>query len=270
MKIENRIKNSLLNKKILIQKTASKSDIKKFLSRFREKYESINLIRVGSKNDGGYLVPNYLQNIEYCFSPGVADSAEFEAQLSKEFNIKSYLADASVDAAPVDDKNFKFLKKFLGSRSHGEFITLSDWIIESVPKSDSNKILQMDIEGGEYDVLTYESADLLAQFSFIIVEFHGLKNIYEKHFLRMLSAIFEKFYINFSICHVHPNNSSSIETMGDIEIPKVIEVTFIRNDLVNEFSSNEKVFLPHVLDEKNLKDLDDLIMPEIWWKKDYV
>tara|TARA_B100000768_G_C11242999_1_gene360449 strand:+ start:449 stop:1258 length:810 start_codon:yes stop_codon:yes gene_type:complete len=267
MKIENKIKNSLLNKNILVQRTASKNDIKKFLSRFREKYESIDLIRVGSKNDGGYLVPNYLQNIRYCFSPGVAETADFESQLSKEFDIKSYLADASVDSAPVYDKNFKFLKKFLGSRSHGEFITLSDWITESVPKSHSNKILQMDIEGAEYDVLTYESADTLAQFSVIIIEFHGLKNIYEKHFLRMLSAIFEKFYLNFSICHVHPNNSSSIETMGDIKIPKVIEVTFIHNDLIDQFSSTNEVFLPHILDEKNLRDLDDIIMPEIWWKK---
>lgn len=32
---------------------------------------NIELIRVGSNFDGGYLVPNDLQGIEACFSPGV-------------------------------------------------------------------------------------------------------------------------------------------------------------------------------------------------------
>jgi hypothetical protein len=266
-KLEQQIKNIFLNMGIVVQKTAPRKDIELFFKRFREKYVSVELIRVGGENDGGYLVPNNFKNIQYCFSPGVADTAEFESQLSKEFAIKSFLADASVNSMPIEDKNFKFLKKYIGSRTDGDFITLSDWVEYCIGKSSANSILQMDIEGGEYDVLTFESAEMLSQFSTIIVEFHGLKNIFEKNFLRMIAGIFEKLYLNFSICHVHPNNCSSIEEMGALKVPKVIEVTFIRNDYIDEFLSDKKISLPHNLDRKNLKELDDMVMPEIWWKK---
>ena len=74
-KLEQRIKNSFLNKEIIVQKTAPRKDIELFFSRFREKYVSIELVRVGGENDGGYLVPNNFENIQYCFSPGVADTA---------------------------------------------------------------------------------------------------------------------------------------------------------------------------------------------------
>lgn len=35
----------------------------------------------------------------------------------------------------------------------------------------------MDIEGAEYEVLTYESADTLAKFSVIIIGSHDFQNI---------------------------------------------------------------------------------------------
>ena len=49
-----------------------------------EKYQSFqtNLIRVGSKNDGGYLVPDDLKNINACFSPGVDLNVSFETDLA--------------------------------------------------------------------------------------------------------------------------------------------------------------------------------------------
>ena len=37
-----------------------------------------DLIRVGSTNDGGYLIPNILNEIDYCFSPGIGNKFEFE------------------------------------------------------------------------------------------------------------------------------------------------------------------------------------------------
>lgn len=132
-------------------------DIRLFLSRFRDKYASVNLTRIGGDGDGGYLLPDNLDEVKYCFSPGVAQTANFELQLSQEYAIKSFMADASVDRSPVDNQDFHFTPKFLGARTHDNFITLSDWIECSIGNDDAEKILQMDIEGGEYDVLIYES-----------------------------------------------------------------------------------------------------------------
>ena len=49
------------------------------------------LIRLGSTNDGGYLVPDILNEIDYCFSPGVGSNIEFETDLLKH-NIIACLA----------------------------------------------------------------------------------------------------------------------------------------------------------------------------------
>jgi hypothetical protein len=42
-----------------------------------------NLIRIGKKKDGGYLIPDILNKINYCFSPGVGLSTDFEDYLKK-------------------------------------------------------------------------------------------------------------------------------------------------------------------------------------------
>ncbi len=237
-----------------------------FLERFRSKYVALDLIRVGGDGDGAYLLPDILDDISYCFSPGVSYVANFEEEIAKSHNIKSFMADASVDKAPTDNELFVFIKKFLGSRTHNNFITLSDWVEQSIGDDDKHAILQMDIEGGEYDVLVYEPRDMLARFSIMVIEFHDLRNLFHIEFLRMFSAIFEKIYHNFSICHVHPNNYESIARSYSVEVPKVMEVTFIRNDYLHLIESGKEVFLPHHLDIKNVPDKPDIVMPEIWWK----
>jgi hypothetical protein len=52
------------------------------------------LIRIGGDGAGGYLLPDDLEGIEYCFSPGVSTVADFESHLAT-LHIKSFLADYS-------------------------------------------------------------------------------------------------------------------------------------------------------------------------------
>ena len=261
------IKKILFKIGINIEKITNLKDIEIFISRFRDNYKSVELVRIGGDSDGGYLVPNILNDIKYCFSAGVGPISAFEKDLSINYKIQSFMADASVTSPPENDNNFIFIKKFLGSRTNGEFITLKDWIKKSVKNTTANTILQMDIEGCEFDVLTYESAEILAKFSLMVIEFHGLQNMTNKNFLKMMTAIFEKIYSNFSICHVHPNNLSGLYILDGLQIPSNIEVTFIRNDLIKELILDSKVSLPHFLDKKNSKEAPEIKMPEAWWKK---
>jgi hypothetical protein len=71
------------------------------------------LIRIGGETDGGYLVPDDLEGIEYCFSPGVAETAGFESELAKR-GIRSFLADFSVDGLR-ESKMLRFETKLSGS-----------------------------------------------------------------------------------------------------------------------------------------------------------
>ena len=255
-------------KSFSIQKLNSKFELESFISRFRENYISCDLIRVGGDRDGGYLLPNNLNNISFCFSPGVAQTALFEKELSDKYNIKSFMIDASVNSCPISGFNFEFLPKFLGTQTKNEFITLTDWISETIGEDNSGKILQMDIEESEYDVLIFEDSKTLSSFSTIIIEFHSLHKLFERSFLNMFSAIFEKLFKYFSICHVHPNNDAGLIELDGISVPKMMEVTFIRNDLLKKYANNEKIHLPHVLDRKNILNKKEIIMPKIWWSKD--
>jgi hypothetical protein len=104
---------------------------KKLISDFLKKIKIIDsgydLIRIGEDSDGGYLVPDILDQIEYCFSPGVGPTSTFEDNLSN-FNIKSYLADGTVDYSGMHD----FIKKNLNSFNDEKNITLDAWINEKV------------------------------------------------------------------------------------------------------------------------------------------
>ena len=89
-----------------IEKPVDSSNANLFLRRFREHYVSVDLIRIGGEGDGGYLVPNILGGVSHCFSPGVSFTSDFESHLSKTYDIKSFMADASVDTPPFSDPNF--------------------------------------------------------------------------------------------------------------------------------------------------------------------
>ena len=111
-----------------------------------------NLIRIGDKNDGGYLVPDIINDIKYCFSGGVGHTNEFELQLEK-YGIKSFLADYSVEE-PKNLNNFDFKKKFFWSYNNLATININSWIKSFGNEFELEKfILKLDIEKSEYEVI---------------------------------------------------------------------------------------------------------------------
>jgi len=66
--------------------------LKIFLLKIRPFETNHQLIRVGSDYDGGYLIPDDLDQVKYCFSPGVSDNISFETQLSTDYKINSFYA----------------------------------------------------------------------------------------------------------------------------------------------------------------------------------
>lgn len=251
---------------VLVDRLMGKSQVSEFFDNFRANYRWLELIRVGGPGDGGYLVPDILDSVSACFSPGVDQVASFESELSSVYRIPSFMADASVDSPPISDERFSFEKKFLGAKNNDTFMTLGSWIERCAPGRD-DLLLQMDIEGGEYDVLTFESEQTLAKFKCMAIEFHNADRLLDRCFYRFFCAIFEKIFANFSVCHVHPNNCCGVASFDGVEIPRVFEVTFIRNDMLNAVKPLDVAErnLPNILDEKNVPHNDDIRMPKIWW-----
>ena len=240
--------------------------VRAFIDRFRENYAAVELIRVGDEGDGGYLLPDIFSDVRYCFSPGVSQIANFEKQLSERHGITCFMADASVSDTPVSDPNFAFLPKFLGSRTHGSFITLTDWMTDTVGDRTDGMVLQMDIEGAEYEVFAFEPAETLRRFSAIVVEFHDFQNLFDPNGLRLMTAVFEKLFQDFVICHAHPNNCSGKIVHKGIEIPRVFEISFLRRDLLEKFAATTPVSLPHPLDSTNVPSRPDVVLRDDWWR----
>jgi hypothetical protein len=261
------IQNRLYASGRIVGEATPSSVLYEFFDYFRSHYTQVNLERFGPDRDGGYVIPSIVSELDYCFSPGVSNSALFELELAERFGIKSFMADASIEGLPQQHEYFSFRKTYIGGTNTDEFIKLSKWVEDSLPALDSHQMmLQMDIEGYEYDVLCAESEEFLSKFSIIVIEFHYLHRLFQLGFFQFFRALMKKLFENFSVCHTHPNNTAPISEYNEIQIPILTEMSFIRNDLIDKCHSKDKVKLPHFLDRDNVDFAAPIVMPEIWWK----
>ena len=219
------------------------------------------LIRLGPKGDGGYLLPNDLEGIEACFSPGVAFVSGFEKDCA-ELGMKVFLADKSVEQPAEAHEQFNFTKKFVGVTSNDDFMTMDNWVTSSLPNSQSDLLLQMDIEGYEYEVFLSISDKLMHRFRIIVVEFHRLQQLLNNSFFNLAARVFEKILQTHTCVHIHPNNSSKSLRIKGLDIPKGMEFTFLRNGHISN-PSYQNVF-PNPLDCDNT-DNPPLTLPKCWY-----
>jgi hypothetical protein len=219
------------------------------------------LIRFGGDGDGGYLIPNDLTNIEACFSPGVGDISEFEIQCA-EMGMKVFMADASVEPPILPYKEMVFIKKFIGNNNNNNFISMEKWINSTTINKNSDLILQMDIEGHEFDAINSIPLILLKRFRIINIEFHSLQNLSKKKYYFEARKTFKKLLKNHKCVHIHPNNCCGIKTKEGIEYPVVAEFTFYRKDRI-KFSQKANLF-PHPLDEENTLNAP-IALPKVWY-----
>jgi hypothetical protein len=244
-----------------ITREAELTEVMALLERLQPQDCSRPLIRIGGERDGGYLVPDDLEGIRYCFSPGVNVTADFEQHLAS-LNIRSFLADYSVPGPPMQKPEFVFDKRFLGVTDREPFITLQSWKDKYLRDYDGELLLQMDIEGAEYEVMLCTPRDLLRRFRIMVIECHGLDCIFEPYALRLYRACFDKLLSEFMVVHAHPNNCTGSLRHGDLEIPSVIEFTFYNRARVTQHTP-QRVF-PHPLDTDNCAGLPPMDLPKLW------
>ena len=218
------------------------------------------LIRVGSKRDGGYLVPDILSKIKYCFSAGVGTNSSFEDNLKK-FKIKSFLADGTVSYYG----QHQFVRKNINTFNDHKNITFEKFVEVSLGnKKDNNLLLKMDIEGDEIKTLCNIGESLLKNTAIFIIEFHNFDIILNKFGLAMYDCAFTKLLKYFSICHIHPNNAWGVTEIFNIEIPNFIECTFLNNRYIKK-KSKIKYSLPHIFDCQNKKEIEDIKLSKFFY-----
>lgn len=241
--------------------TTSHQKLKEFFLMLSPLSTNKPLVRIGCQGDGGYLVPDDLDGINACFSPGVSNVADFELDLAKK-NIPCFLADYSVENAPTQHPLIHFDKKFLGLTNDEIYTTLDRWVEDKIPNGEEF-ILQMDIEGSEYDVLFDVSETTLKKFRIIIIEFHHLDRLLVQDSFEFINLIFKKITKYFDVVHSHPNNCEKPYIYGDFEIPPIMEITFLRTGRGQ--NKNKPLRFPHPLDMPNIQDRDDYPLPKCWY-----
>lgn len=257
-------RTDLLKRGVYVNRMTPKSLLDDLLIKLRPQTTEHQLIRVGAEFDGGYLVPNDLEGIAVCYSPGVDVNASFEKQLLDEFNINSHLADASVDGPPDHFTPQSFTKKFLGAVNTPSLITLDAWLnINNEFAHTRDLLLQMDIEGGEYESILACSESALSRFRVMVLEIHGTENWGDPGFFNIVQTFFNKLLTDFYVCHIHPNNCCGLTYLYNLPFPRVFEMTFIRKDRVKH--TEPCSIFPHALDRPNLADRPDLILPREWF-----
>ena len=237
------------------------AELSELVRRLHPRLSPTSLVRLGPPGDGGYLIPDDLDGVTACFSPGVSRQSGFE-EACAERGMSVFLADASVEGPAISHERFHFLRKFVGATTNDEFTTLDDWVTASVPESDGELLLQIDVEGYEYEVFLSASDALLRRFRIMVAEFHRLDALWDARFFGLASRVFTKILQTHVVVHAHPNNCCGSVARWGIDIPRMMEFTFLRSDRVGS-SEYAKVF-PHPLDRDNVAINPSLPLPKSW------
>jgi hypothetical protein len=87
-----------------------------------------SLIRLGSALDGGYLLPNCLDTLDACVSPGTCNDILLETDLARIYGLRSILCDPSHSAPPGLHPLLSFDQIRLSSRDAHDSVTLDTWL----------------------------------------------------------------------------------------------------------------------------------------------
>lgn len=256
--------------------------IQHFLESIRPVKTPLELIRIGSGNDGGYLVPDDFvdENIGAVLSPGVGSISDFELYFASR-GVPCVLVDKSVESLPVSHPKFRFMPLFLAASSNREKgkISLEDLISEvSMSKEVGGKdlILQMDIEGAEWEVLSSVTTRVLKRFRFMVVEFHDLAVLLSSRAShQIVVSLFERLLKDFYVLHIHVNNTSPTPRIRGALVPNVIEMTLGRKDRIDKLRSLKDsrsehhtplshACLPNAKDLPNNPAMPESALPQAW------
>lgn len=218
---------------------------------------------MGGDHDGGYLIPDDLEGISACFSPGVDETSAFELDCSKR-GMDLFLSDASVESVGPEllGTNYSFEKKFIGVSNDPLYHTLDEWVTSSkAPGGDL--ILQMDIEGAEYESLLNCSSQLLNRFRVICIELHHIGEWRNPRYFEFVEKGLSRIMRTHECVHAHPNNSASVFSFDGVDLPNVMELTFLRKDRMK--GEGYAHSFPHLLDADCVTDKPSLVLPQSWF-----
>lgn len=201
---------------------------------------SEELIRVGARNDGGYILPKVLYTSSIgLLSLGVGDNWQFEEQWKRD-NPSSLIHSYDGTIHPEEwseDQRAKFNRVFSGN---AVFFPLNIAAKESQATRSFRSAMdslharevfvKIDIEGGEYFICE-QILNARGRVPGLVIEYHYTSKLRD-YFVSQLRSLLD-FY---TLVHLHANNGCQLAFDG---FPTVIEITLVRSDLIQDDRTNE-------------------------------
>lgn len=222
-------------------------------------------IRIGSNNDGGYVLLDYeLESIDVIYSYGVGNNSEFEAMFCEKYNTIARLYDHTIESAPLNKDFLYFKKEGVGGEKTQDKNTIENHVNEN-GDNDKRLLLQMDVDGAEWDTLLQTPNSVLKLFDQVIIEVHGLGTDASKAlnggevYLASLNKkirVLKKINEMFNLYHVHANTEGSLHYIGWHKIPDVLELTYV-NKKIEKKPTYSKIIFPTKFDQPNVKGRRD-------------
>lgn len=229
-------------------------------------------VRIGNKCDGGYVILKELsEKAAFIYSFGIGDDVGFEVDFADTFpEIESiHLFDPDMD---IDVTNDKFIIHKKRLQDSYELIYNSYLDLSNKEKKEKSPILKLDVEWDEWEGFTelFRRSSSPTIFGQIIVEFHVIltpslkgktpyfdkfyKSVADKvneNLLRKYYEVMEKLNKFFFCFHIHGNNSLPLINIEGYKIPQLLEMSFVRKDLVSPIKLISEGFPKEGLDFPN-------------------
>jgi len=218
-----------------------------------EVYQFFNKIRLGSNSDSGFVIGDIDVIYDCYISVGNNGNESFSSDFIKLYNMNeynSYCIDRGPQKYPYNyTTNISYIRKTLGTINN--YISTNLTVLLNRYK---NIFLKMDIEGAEYNWLTFINSDLLKNIKQIVIEFHYINSNAICTYEQKMECI-KKINKTHYLIHAHGNNFGGVTN----NFPNVIELTFINKNMFEEPPRLNTTVLPIAnIDFPNNTELPDI------------
>lgn len=223
-----------------------------------KKVDGYQLIRVGGKNDGSYIMLDDFDNSKIAYSFGIGRNISWDECMADK-GIDVYCYDYTIDGLPRENDRLHFNKIGISGidKSEEKLLSMSSILRKNCHDGLRNIILKMDVEGAEWDFLESVSSDLLNCFSQMTFELHEVTGMTQR---KTIIAALKKINKTHQAIWLHGNNNGRVDTAGNIDIPSLLEITYVNR--------NQYKFIPTVyncpidIDEPNIKGKPDIVLKD--------
>lgn len=202
------------------------------------------LARIGSANDGGYLMcGNLLGGGKAVYSYGIGPADDWGCAVSERLGVPVHQYDCfNPPATGCANGLSRFHDECVGARATAKDGRAFDTITNQIARNgDTGKILiaKLDIEGAELESLMATSDAVLARIDQLAMEMHGT----DRRFLELVRKLKRTFYP----VHIHFNNQACTPRFKPFPA-WAYQVLFVNKRLGSPDRGRPPPILPHPLD----------------------